>query len=317
MANKPMLSDIVSRNSRIASASDLCWKNDRILLVCFLALLLVFCPAVSGTSSSPPAENVLPPPTNEIDPDRPSSIPDNLTSTLALGMASAAALLVLTIALVVVNRRQQSALARLRQTEESLRESEERHRRLFETMAQGVIYQDADGAITFANPAAERILSLTMDQMRGTTSMDPRWKMIRPDGGEVSGTEHPAMIALRTGETVGPLVRGVFHPEKNAYVWLSITAIPLYRPDEPEPYEVYATFTDITRPKVLSDQLGERASVLEQRQAELETFRDAAVGRELEMIALKRRINDLSRQLGQAEPFDLSFADALGEDELL
>lgn len=310
-----MFADLITRNSRITSASDNSLKNDRILAVLFIGLLLVFCPAVPGTSSGPPAENILTP-SNAIAQDRLPSIWDKHTVALVLGMGSGTALLLLTVALIAVNRSQKSALVRLRQAEESLRESEERHRRLFETMTQGVIYQDADGAITFANPAAERILSLTMDQMRGTTSMDPRWKMIRPDGGEVSGTEHPAMIALRTGETVGPLVRGVFHPEKNAYVWLSITAIPLYRPDEPEPYEVYATFTDITRPKVLSDQLGERASVLEQRQAELETFRDAAVGRELEMIALKRRINDLSRQLGQAEPFDLSFADALGEDEL-
>ncbi len=291
------------------------FKNSCVLFALLLALLPAFFPAESTASPSPPAENVLTP-TNALDPDSPPSIRDNHTALPALGMGSAAALLVLTIALIVVNRRQQSALARLRQTEESLRESEERHRRLFETMAQGVIYQDADGAITFANPAAERILGLTMDQMRGKTSMDPRWKMIRPDGSEVTGTEHPAMIALRTGETVGPLVRGVFHAEKHAYVWLSITAIPLYRPDQPEPYEAYATFTDITRPKVLSDQLEERAGVLEQRQAELETFRDAAVGRELEMIALKRRINDLSRQLGQPEPFDLSFADALGEDQL-
>lgn len=310
-----MFAGLITRNSRITSESDNILKNDRILAVLFIGLLLVFWPAVPGTSSGPPAENILTP-SNAIAQDRLPSIWDKHTVALVLGMGSGTALLLLTVALIAVNRSQKSALVRLRQAEESLREREERHRRLFETMTQGVIYQDADGAITFANPAAERILSLTMDQMRGTTSMDPRWKMIRPDGSEVTGTEHPAMIALRTGETVGPLVRGVFHPEKHAYVWLSITAIPLYRPDEAKPYEAYATFTDITRPKVLSDQLEERASVLEQRQTELETFRDAAVSRELEMIALKRRINNLSRQLGQAEPFDLSFADALGEDQL-
>ena len=67
-------------------------------------------------------------------------------------------------------------------TERALTESEERHRRLFETMDQGVAYQSADGVIISANPAAEKILGLTLDEMRGKTSMDPAWKAIREDG---------------------------------------------------------------------------------------------------------------------------------------
>jgi PAS domain S-box-containing protein len=122
--------------------------------------------------------------------------------------------------------------------EEALRESEEKHRLLFESMAQGVIYQAADGAILSANPAAERILGLSLEQMRGKTSMDPRWKMINGDGSSVAGYEHPAMIALRTGETVDPVIRGVFHPETNTYTWLSIVAIPQFHPGEEKAFQV-------------------------------------------------------------------------------
>ncbi len=132
---------------------------------------------------------------------------------------------------------------------DALHESDEKHRRLFETMAQGVVYHAADGVIISANPAAERILGLTFDQMRGKTSMDPRWKMIKEDGTAVPGTDHPSMIALRTGETVGPVVRGVFHPGKNTHIWLSITAIPLFQPGEAKPFQNYATFEDITERK--------------------------------------------------------------------
>ncbi len=145
-------------------------------------------------------------------------------------------------------------ITQIRQAEESLRQSEEKHRRLFETMAQGVIYQGADGAIISANPAAERILGLNFDQMRGKTSMDPRWKMILEDGTMVSGDNHPAMIALRTGRKVGPVTRGVFHPDKNAHIWLSITAIPLFRPEEDRPYQAYATFEDITEQKLAQEE---------------------------------------------------------------
>ena len=130
-----------------------------------------------------------------------------------------------------------------------LRDSEEKHRRLFETLAQGVVYQAADGSITSANPAAERILGLSFEQMRGKMPINPRWKMIKEDGTEVPGKDHPAMIALRTGRPVGPVVRGVFHPDRKTYIWLSITVIPLYQLGETKPFQVYATFEDVTEIK--------------------------------------------------------------------
>ncbi|HOY61683.1 MAG: Blue-light-activated protein [bacterium ADurb.Bin236] len=137
--------------------------------------------------------------------------------------------------------------------EEALRDSEEAHRRLFETMSQGIVYQAADGAIISANPAAERILGLTSDQMKGRTSMDPRWKMIEPDGEPVPGAEHPAMEALRTGKKIGPVIRGIFHPEMNEYVWLSITATPQFNEGETTSFQVYSTFEDITEKKRAED----------------------------------------------------------------
>ncbi|MHC4663720.1 MAG: PAS domain S-box protein [Planctomycetota bacterium] len=61
-------------------------------------------------------------------------------------------------------------------------ELEEKYRHLFENMAQGVVYQDSGGKIISANPAAERILGLSFDQMQGRESVDPRWKSIHEDG---------------------------------------------------------------------------------------------------------------------------------------
>lgn len=134
----------------------------------------------------------------------------------------------------------------IRKAEEELRASEEKYRRLFETMAQGVVYQSADGSIISANPAAERILGLTFDQLQGKTSMDPNWKSVREDGSELPGSEHPAMVALRTGEPVGPVVIGVFQPQINDHAWLSVNATPLFQPGEAKPSQVYAAFQDIT-----------------------------------------------------------------------
>lgn len=130
--------------------------------------------------------------------------------------------------------------------EQELRVSEEKHRRLFETTALGVVYQAADGSILSANPAAERILGRSFEEMKGETSLSPIWEIIKEDGSAANGSNHPAMIALRTGKSCGPVVFGVKNPKTAEYVWISIIAIPLFQPGEPTPYQVYATFQDIS-----------------------------------------------------------------------
>jgi len=141
--------------------------------------------------------------------------------------------------------------------EEKLRDSEERFRTLFETMAQGVVYQDADGRIISANPAAQRILGLTLDQMQGRTSMDPRWKAIHEDGSDFPGETHPAMIALKTGKEVKNLIMGVFNPGEAKHCWINVHAVPQFRHGEDKPYQVYTTFEDISEYKRVNDHIKE------------------------------------------------------------
>jgi PAS domain S-box-containing protein len=166
------------------------------------------------------------------------------------------------------------SIVETKQAMESLRDSEEKHRRLFETMAQGIVYQAADGTILSANPAAERILGLSFEQMRGKKAINPRWRMIQEEGTEVPDTDHPAMIALRTGRTVGPVIRGIFHPNRNTYVWLSITVVPLFQPGETKPSQVYATFEDITERKRVAESKKKYEEDLEKRNFFIQTILD-------------------------------------------
>ena len=53
---------------------------------------------------------------------------------------------------------------------------------------------------------------------------------------------------------------------------------------------------------------------LRQQQAELSVFDTVGVDRELAMIDLKREVNALAVQLGQAAPYDVGFADAPPQD---
>jgi two-component system cell cycle sensor histidine kinase/response regulator CckA len=149
---------------------------------------------------------------------------------------------------------EQEAVTR-EQTEDALRQSEERFHWLFETMAQGVVFQDADGGIVLANRAAERILGLSQDQVRGRTSMDPRWEAVHEDGSVFRGDQHPAMMALRTGEPVSGVMMGVRQPELGEHRWIVIDAMPQFTPGQSKPSGVYATFTDITERKLATDRL--------------------------------------------------------------
>ncbi len=134
--------------------------------------------------------------------------------------------------------------------DEALRESETRFRGLFEGMSQGVVYHDAEGRVTAANPAAARILGLTLDQLLGRTSLDPRWGAIREDGSELPGEQHPAMIALRTGREVRDVVMGVRVPGEERRRWIVVSALP-------QPPEAFATFTEVSDLKAAQEELAQ------------------------------------------------------------
>ena len=59
--------------------------------------------------------------------------------------------------------------------------------------------------------------------------------------------------------------------------------------------------------RAAEDALRRQADELRQRNDELERFNRASVGRELRMVDLKRRINELCREAGRPEPYALDF----------
>ncbi len=125
-------------------------------------------------------------------------------------------------------------------------ESERQYRILFETMMQGVVYQDLDGKILSANPAAEKILGLSIQQMQGRIPQDLHWKTIHEDESDFSEETHPSMVALRTGEIVNNVLMGFYSQQSGNYRWLNVTAVPQFRPGEDRPFQVFMTLEDIT-----------------------------------------------------------------------
>ncbi|MFN8464449.1 MAG: PAS domain S-box protein [Caldilineaceae bacterium] len=137
------------------------------------------------------------------------------------------------------------------EAEARLRDSEERFRALFETTAQGVVYQNTQGEVISANPAAERILGLTLDQLQGRTARDPGWRAVHEDGSDFADNTYPALEVLRTGQPVTNVIMGVYVPTENQYHWCNVNAFPQFHPGETVPHQVCTTFEDITERKHL------------------------------------------------------------------
>lgn len=116
--------------------------------------------------------------------------------------------------------------------------------------------QDAGGRIIACNASAERILGLSLEQMRGLTSLDPRWQATDASGAPLAGEDHPLRITLRTGEPQRSCIMGVARPD-GARVWVCINTQPLFRPGETRPYAAVASFSDITESRQAEELLRE------------------------------------------------------------
>ncbi len=135
----------------------------------------------------------------------------------------------------------------------------ERIRAVLETAAAGVVVQDANGAIVDCNPAAERLLGLSHEQLIGVTSLDPRWRIIDADCQALPGHQHPAMRTLRGGGPLRNVLMGVELPDGSRR-WLSVNTTLLPR-DDGAPW-VVCSFADVTARRELELQLHDQWQLL-------------------------------------------------------
>ena len=127
-------------------------------------------------------------------------------------------------------------------------ESEDRYRSVVAAMSEGVVLMSDDGVIETFNKAAERILGLSPDQLRGRKAQDPGWHSVHEDGSPFLSEDYPLIVTLNTGKPLSNVVMGVHHPDGDLH-WLSINSQPLIHASGEKPYAVVASFTDITARK--------------------------------------------------------------------
>lgn len=114
-------------------------------------------------------------------------------------------------------------------------------------MAEGLVVQDRSGKIVMANESAARILGLSMEQLLGRDSFDPRWKTTHEDGSAFLGEDHPSMVCLRTGKPIDKVIM-VIETGEGERRYISINS----HPDIDESgcvRHAVTTFTDISEIK--------------------------------------------------------------------
>lgn len=130
-------------------------------------------------------------------------------------------------------------------------------------MPEGVVYEDSNGLPIQMNPAAEQMLGLNLAQLRGDSPIDPRWHAIHLDGSNYEIQSHATLISLRTGLPIQNEIMGIFNPELNKYKWISMNSTPEFRPNEDKPFQVFATFRDITEQIEVEKKLKAQSELME------------------------------------------------------
>ncbi len=113
---------------------------------------------------------------------------------------------------------------------------------------EGMVLQLADGTIQSCNPAGDRILGLTREQLIGQNFLDLRWQFVHEDGSPLLSESHPAIVAQNTGKPCLNVVCGFSKPN-GEQVWLLLSSQPLFQVEDSHPYAIVTTFLDITESK--------------------------------------------------------------------
>jgi PAS domain S-box-containing protein len=174
-----------------------------------------------------------------------------------------------------------------------LRESERRFSDMLDNVELASVMLDCEGRITYCNGFLLRLTGWRLDEVVGRSWFE----VFMPPGQDMTSVfaalienqpatwHHENEIVARSGER--RLMRW------NNSVLRSGTG------------EVIGTASigeDITQRKAAEE-------VLTQHTAELERFHRLSVGRELQMVELKKQINETARQAGQSPPYNLAFLD--------
>ena len=136
----------------------------------------------------------------------------------------------------------------------SMLASEAKYRSLFETMTQGVVYLDAEGAVVSANPSACAIMQ--QDELALVGKPFPGDMMIWRDdkGNTFSVEQNPIYQALNTKIPAKNKTMEVRYSGEDRWQWWLFNLVLQTGQDQGKEYRLYVTFTDITERRIAMEE---------------------------------------------------------------
>jgi diguanylate cyclase (GGDEF)-like protein/PAS domain S-box-containing protein len=125
-------------------------------------------------------------------------------------------------------------------------------RMVFEALDVGVLLHGPLGRIAAANPAASRILGISIDDLVGMPAERLGSWFRQADGGPVDPEDLPGVGAHRSGEAISEVLMQLADPD-GPIGWVEITAQPLS--DGRDVFAVVWTMRDVTRRELAQQQL--------------------------------------------------------------
>jgi len=189
-----------------------------------------------------------------------------------------------------------------KQAEEQLRLSEERLKYAHEATSDGLWDWNFRDDACYLTPRYYEIIGYPSNE--GTTNFDFFKSTVHPD-------DLPQCLEKMTAhledQTKSSEIEYRVVTSSGAIRWIRGKGKVVERDSQGKVIRMVGTISDITAQKAVEQELRKQAKDLAEHNAVLARFNRAMVGRELDMIALKKQVNALSLQLGKEQPYQLAF----------
>lgn len=146
-------------------------------------------------------------------------------------------------------------LLNIQTIDEALQSAEKQYKTLYNTMRRGVVFQDVNGKIFDANPAAEKILGLSAGELNGMPLTDSMWNTRNISGDVIKQEGHLCTRVLNTQNEIRDEIISIQNQSTGKIKLLSISAFPEFNLNTGKLIRLFTVFDDITQQRQLIEEL--------------------------------------------------------------